>query len=279
MQLKFLGTAAAEGWPAIFCQCEACKTARQRGGRNIRTRSQSIVDRRLLIDMPADTYMHVLQNNLDFSKVEHVLVTHSHPDHLYPEEFLLRRTDFVHLMDSVPKLYIYGNQAVTEQLKKAMAACDAPDSTLAGVLEPVEVALFTPFRAGEYTVTALACDHMAGLETAHIYLIEKDGKTLLYAHDTGELLEATWEYLAGRHVDAVSFDCTFVAKDCKRGHMGLPNAVFMKERMLEQGIADRKTCFAVNHFSHNGGMCYEEFAPLAEKHGFTVSYDGLEIEF
>ena len=70
MQLKFLGTAAAEGWPAIFCQCEACKTARQRGGRNIRTRSQSIVDRKLLIDMPADTYMHVLQNNLDFSKVE-----------------------------------------------------------------------------------------------------------------------------------------------------------------------------------------------------------------
>lgn len=279
MQLQFLGTAAAEGWPAIFCQCEACETARRRGGRNIRTRSQSIVDRKLLIDMPADTYMHALQNSLDFSKVEHVLVTHSHPDHLYPEEFLLRRTDFIHLMESVPKLYVYGNQAVTERLKQAMADCDAPDSMLSEVLEPVEAALFTPFKAGAYTVTALACDHMAGLETAYIYLIEKDGKALLYAHDTGELLEETWEYLAGKRLNAVSFDCTFGARDCKRGHMGLPNAANMKARMLEQGMADARTCFAVNHFSHNGGLCYEELVPLAEKSGFVVSYDGLKIDF
>lgn len=64
MKLKYLGTAAAEGWPALFCHCEACKKARKLGGKNIRTRSQAIADNRLLIDFCADTYMHVLQQGL-----------------------------------------------------------------------------------------------------------------------------------------------------------------------------------------------------------------------
>ena len=27
MKVRFLGTAAAEGWPAVFCNCENCKKA------------------------------------------------------------------------------------------------------------------------------------------------------------------------------------------------------------------------------------------------------------
>ena len=31
MKFKYLGTAAAEGFPAVFCDCEYCKEARKRG--------------------------------------------------------------------------------------------------------------------------------------------------------------------------------------------------------------------------------------------------------
>ena len=55
MRIKYLGTAAAEGVPGIFCDCENCKRARKLGGKNIRTRSQAILDDTLLIDFPADT--------------------------------------------------------------------------------------------------------------------------------------------------------------------------------------------------------------------------------
>lgn len=44
MKIKYLGTAAAEGVPAIFCRCEVCRKSKAAGGRNIRTRSQSIID-------------------------------------------------------------------------------------------------------------------------------------------------------------------------------------------------------------------------------------------
>ena len=60
MKITFLGTAAAEAMPATFCNCKYCIEARRLGGKNIRTRSQSIIDGKLLIDLPADTYYHFL---------------------------------------------------------------------------------------------------------------------------------------------------------------------------------------------------------------------------
>lgn len=49
MKLQYLGTAAAEGIPAAFCTCPVCKHARQEKGREIRSRSQMLLDGELLI--------------------------------------------------------------------------------------------------------------------------------------------------------------------------------------------------------------------------------------
>ena len=32
MEIQYLGTAAAEGWPALFCDCDICHRARKEGG-------------------------------------------------------------------------------------------------------------------------------------------------------------------------------------------------------------------------------------------------------
>ena len=87
MKLKFLGTAAAEAYPAIFCSCERCGRAFELGGRNLRSRSQALVNDDLLIDFPCDTYEHFIQNNIDTAKIKNLLITHVHGDHLYPHEF------------------------------------------------------------------------------------------------------------------------------------------------------------------------------------------------
>lgn len=56
MKITYLGTAAAEGIPALFCSCDVCKKSMELGGRNIPTRSQAIIDDTLPIDFPCDTY-------------------------------------------------------------------------------------------------------------------------------------------------------------------------------------------------------------------------------
>ena len=73
MKFKYLGTAAAEGFPAVFCNCIYCKKARELRGKNIRTRSQAMIDDKILLDFPADTYLHALQFDLDLSKVKLML--------------------------------------------------------------------------------------------------------------------------------------------------------------------------------------------------------------
>ena len=70
MKFTFLGTAAAEGFSAVFCNCKYCIEARKLKGKNIRTRSQSLINDDLLVDLPADTYSHFSHNaNL----IHHVL--------------------------------------------------------------------------------------------------------------------------------------------------------------------------------------------------------------
>ena len=70
MKVQYLGTAAAEGWPGMFCHCKNCEEARRRGGRDIRTRCQTLIDDVLFLDFPPDTYYHALQFGIDASAVK-----------------------------------------------------------------------------------------------------------------------------------------------------------------------------------------------------------------
>ncbi|MCI6850276.1 MAG: hypothetical protein MR883_02010, partial [Clostridiales bacterium] len=75
MKITYYGTAAGEAWPGVFCRCELCEKARTLGGKNIRTRSQALVNDDLLLDLPPENHMHSLLYGLDLSKVEALLFT------------------------------------------------------------------------------------------------------------------------------------------------------------------------------------------------------------
>ena len=75
MKLQFLGTAAAEGIPSLFCQCDVCEKARARGDREIRSRSQAIVNDCLIIDLPCDTFYHATRFGIDLSRTRNFLIS------------------------------------------------------------------------------------------------------------------------------------------------------------------------------------------------------------
>lgn len=206
MKLTYLGTAAAEGWPAAFCNCDGCRAARRLGGRNIRTRSQALVDDALLLDFPCDAWLHALRQGLDFSAVRWLLVTHSHTDHFYPAELVNRGGCYSHGMKS-PTLDIFCNEAVRDYFYKAAGHELVPD-----VEQRLRFHIVRPFEcvsAGSYRVTPLPAKHM-DTEQALFYLIEREGRSLLYAHDTGRFYPEVYEFLAGRAapLSAVSLDST-----------------------------------------------------------------------
>ena len=278
MKLKYLGTAAAEAVPAPFCECEVCENARAKGGRNIRTRSQALVDDRILIDFCADTYLHTLRDNIKLCCIDACIITHNHSDHLYPNELFCREKCASH-MKTEKRFEMYGAYDSAETVKRDYAGYDRLVERNQFAFHTVKP--FEPFLVGDYKITGLRADH--GTECPLIYVIEKDGRAMLYAHDTGIFPEETWEYLAssGLCFDLVSYDCTNVLlyDFPNRGHMGLGGDAEVRERLQAMGLIHEKTVHVVNHFSHNGLAGYEELVPVAWEKGFLVSYDGMEVEF
>lgn len=284
MKLQFLGTAAAEGWPGLFCNCKQCETARLLGRKNIRTRSQAVIyadavgsgnpDDILLIDLPPDTYMHCIQHGLRLDKIGHMLITHSHDDHFQPEELQYRCGIFAVPTPPFP-LHIYGNDKVEMLYNKSIGRLEAkgwmekyPTGIIYNQVEP-----FKPFRAGVYTVTALLALHDRS-ERCYIYMIEHGGKRMIYGNDTGIFPEETFEYVAGKPLDLISLDCTMGEKAEGTNHMGLPDAVDIKRRLDVLGCLKPGTKVVLNHFSHNGGPYYDAMVELAAPYSIEVSYDG-----
>ena len=274
MKLQFLGTAAAEGFPAPFCSCAKCKRARLLGGRNLRTRSQALIDGALLIDLNADTLSHTLRPGVDLTQVSHCLITHAHSDHWSPEDLRHLKEPFSHVAKNWKGFTIYGSA----DLKPMMETVGRWGAV--GVRHE-EISAFTPFPVGKYTVTALKAHH--GTENPFVYAISDGEKTLLYAHDTDIFKEETWAHLrtAKLRFDLVSLDCTEGAMEelSYHGHGCLGRDIRFRQMLKAAGVADENTVFILNHFSHNGlSACYDDFAPIAAKEGFLTSYDGMKIE-
>ncbi|MBR6767141.1 MAG: hypothetical protein IKM02_04240 [Clostridia bacterium] len=180
---------------------------------------------------------------------------------------------------------VYGN----EKLGKMMEP---------GIGEYLAFKRIVPFKTmqiEEYSVTALEAVHCLDSgsgtdypvifegneyfrkEEALFYLVEKDGESILYAHDTDEFTPADMEFLAGKKIDIISMDCTNGHLDCDYvGHMGANDNLRMREKLIRIGAADEHTVFVANHFSHNGLLPHEELEKILP--GFIVSYDGLILE-
>ena len=278
MKLIYYGTAAAEAMPALFCYCDNCERARKAGGKNIRTRSQALVNDDLLIDLPCDTYMHIVNYGLDLRSIEQILITHSHEDHLYPLELGNLRPPFAHRKDGANPVRIYASEKsskeITDAIEKTGVAGEYAQYCRLNVFEPRQI--------GKYTVTPLLANHAMKLDPL-IYAISDGEKSMLYGNDTGWFMPETWEYIEKNkmYFNFVSLDCTCTCDDIPyaNNHMNLLTCSQTKEKMIEIGCADENTVFCIHHFSHNGGYTYDELVPVAKKLGFLVSYDSMEVEF
>ena len=248
------------------------------GGKNIRTRSQAIVNDDLLLDFPPDTYMHVLQNNIELSGIKYLFVTHSHTDHFTPADLHFRAEGSYSGGFLTPTLEVFSNSTVFNKYVHVLEA-DKNEPPLPSV----KFNTLVPYREvkrGKYTVIALPASHAAG-EDALLYYITDGKSSLLYMHDTGYPSEEMLTYLKDKklHADIISFDCTLGQNPSSARHLGLNECVKLRDRLLTDGVCGGETRCILNHFSHNMGLIHDAFLPIAEKEGFSVAFDGAVFEF
>ena len=275
MKFRYLGTAAAEGIPAIFCDCELCRQARALGGKDIRHRSGAFLNGNLLIDLSPDVYALKLQLDLDLSRVRDVVITHSHSDHFAFSELEMYLPGYAHMRDRAP-LTLHGSAETRAFFEKSEAlVCPG---MLEGQVRFHEVAPFETFEAAGVTFTALPAVHSC--EGSFIYLLRQDTVRLLYGNDSGLLRDDVMAYLRTQGpLTHVSLDATMgtMADDIYDGHMTLAQNRATREAMLAQGIADADTRFICTHFSHNAVPTHAGLEELMTPAGFTVAYDGMEL--
>ena len=273
MKIQYLGTAAAEGIPAMFCTCKLCRKATELGGAETRCRSSALINDQLLIDLTPDIYYQKIRWNLDLSQLEAVLVTHSHTDHFDGAELTRRSaSDYCKPAWERP-LLVYGNKKVCEfgrrSLKEEFGKEENPS------IEFHELAPYENVKICGLMVTAIPAQHDSQ-EDCLIYLIEDGTGRLLYGNDTGLLPKDTYARLGNRPFDLLSLDCTFGAGEAKEGrHMGFSeNRKFLQE-LQKYGCYSENTKVYATHFSHNCGMLQQELEQEGSRYGIHAAYDGL----
>ncbi len=285
MKFQYFGTAAAEGIPGVFCNCPVCQEPRVKKGKHYGTRSQAMLDDTLLVDFNADTYAHALAYGINLSELEHVIITHAHEDHYYPTEFFNRQEGFAKGM-KYPTLTVHGSQDVAEFAHAEWTALNVANPYRLEETKRVAFDILKPYETKEiagFNVTALPATH--GTPHPYVYIIEKGGKTVFYFNDSGYLKDEAMAYLKEKKIkfDLVSYDCTW-GKNSAGGsaytsHLGLPEIVDMRKRLIENGNYKDTTISVITHFSHNiPNVGYDDMLPLAKENGFELSYDGMIIE-
>lgn len=276
MKLTFLGTGAAEGVPAMFCNCPFCRDARERG--ELRTRSQLLLDGELSVDFPPDAFYHSTRRGVDFSALKYVLVSHSHQDHFCANDFLMRGYKFARNMTE-PELSVFGGEETCEMF------CEGTRREMrAEVGEHIRLYVVSAFEEvsfGGWKIYPLKAKHSS--KDPLVFLIEKDGKRVFHLHDTGLLPEEDYEFLArvgGAPADAAVLDCTllFDRADKNARHMGLYEDMEVLSRLEALGLADGHTKKIVTHFSHNAEPTAERLRRAEEQFGVIAAYDGMELE-
>jgi phosphoribosyl 1,2-cyclic phosphate phosphodiesterase len=272
MKIKYLGTAAAEGIPALFCSCPVCTKAGVVGGKNHRTRTQVLIDDTIIIDFPPDSLMHAQREGIKLLEIPVIFVTHSHQDHWYPNDLLFRKPPYGWGVET--PLQIFGNETVKQKFD---ALEFHKDELLSASVKMHLVEPFVPIVFGKYTVTPLLATHDKR-ERCYFYSIACENKCLLYAHDTGHFPEATNDFIKGTRFDVISMDCTMGSLKDGNNHMGLADNRQLVKTLRALGCLDEKTKIVVNHFSHNGGLLHEEIEENVKEDGFIVAYDSMTIE-
>lgn len=293
-QLLVLGSAAAEGIPAIFCDCRVCRAAIEHCGPDVRARTCYNFGGTIQIDFGPDIIQAWQSHYEVLSRMRHILITHAHEDHLHPEDLIYRGPGFASVPIPDGIVTVHGTGKTYAKIRDGFWL--RPQETLDEKLARSRLAFHT-FRqfdafelqdVGAFVRTFMA-DHDIRLDPC-ILTVTMGGRTVLIGNDTGYFPEATWKALEALRgelsIDIAVLDDTGMLKGApgapvgdawRQNHMSAPPILETFDRLGSLGLLAPSCIRAVNHFSHNGGSTHDEMCAFYEPRGITVCHDGLVL--
>ena len=284
MKIKFLGTASAHSSPLPFCNCKMCIASRKSGGKDLRKRSSLLVNDDLLIDMGPDFMSSSFIHGVDTSNIRYLLQTHSHSDHFSASHLITRIAEYA--SEDVKPLSLYASplciQNMSEQLGKEEYGANLFEKKWLDklVLDVNEVNYCEEYQCGYYSVTAFNANH-DDKNGSSIYLISDNSCKLFYGLDTNGITEEIFNYIEEKNIyfDIVVLDHTYGCDVKANDHLTVNRFIETLKEMRKRNIIVPNTKIFASHISHEGNLIHDEFEMFAEKHGYSVAFDGLVISY
>ena len=271
MKIRLLGTSGPEGIPGLFCSCILCRDARNRGGRDLRTRTSALIDGVLKIDFPPDTLCQTHRDGIDLSGIGALLLTHSHDDHICAPELQYLGEHFVEEPQQHPLRTIGPADLISEIRAQA--------ENWSSRLDLVNAIAWEPADAAGYTVTPVPANHSPDRICFNYIIQSPMGSRLLYAVDTGWYPDETLERLQYERLDAAVIECgNGRASTGYSGHLTMSEGVALRDRLIESESLPAGAPVAAVHFSHKGGMLHHELTDWFARHQITAAWDGFEMQ-
>jgi phosphoribosyl 1,2-cyclic phosphate phosphodiesterase len=268
MNIRLLGTGAADGIPGLYSNNRVSRYAREHGGMDRRTRSSALVDGLLKIDFPPDTLCQLQREGLDARDWSAILFTHSHEDHFAVGEIQYAMYPFTEF-EQLP-CTVLGNPTIGRIL--AQRYPEWP-------IDFVEMRSFCSYHHTSYLITPILARHQIDEECLNL-IIQRDGKTLLYATDTGIWAEPTFQFLTDYRLDCLVIECTEGLQGSSyEGHLDIKGLGHVLERLRKAGTVDDGTRVVTTHHAHTGNATHHELREALAPLGAEPGFDGILVEF
>jgi phosphoribosyl 1,2-cyclic phosphate phosphodiesterase len=177
MKLVILGSGGGLPTPRSFCQCVLCKKARKCGEPYKRNSSSLFIeDDNVVIDCGEDIGDSLNRRNI--KKVEHLFITHWHPDHTFGLRVILESNyDFIQRR-AKKQINLYIPKNVFKSLKKNFSVIKYYINVQkTAVLHLLEDGDCVDFK----NVKLTAVGYTYKKSNTYAYLIEQNNKRVLYA--------------------------------------------------------------------------------------------------
>ena len=251
MRITFLGTGTSCGVPVIGCQCRVCQSTHPK---DKRLRCSILVETeqtRLLVDAGPDFREQILPQ--PFRRIDGILVTHSHYDHVGGMDDIRPYCQF-------GEINVYADQNARESLLQMMPYCFA-ENRYPGVpaIGLHEILPHQPLQIGDFEITPIEVMH------GHLPILGFRIGPLTYITDMKTIEDSEWPYLEGTEllvVNALRFDKTH------HSHQLVDDAITFARR-----VGAKRTLLI--HVCHDIGLHDEVNRRLPE--GIELAYDGQII--